>query len=138
MNCARIDQLKEAYVDGTLAPEVRAAIDAHTFECADCRRKLALARQVRASMGGAIKAAVGRPYMSRERVSRIQDNLERRTAPGAVLVIRRRTIAVPAVILLLFISVAVSTYQLGMLASFVNTFIPQPVIQPLPPIEVPN
>src|SRR5438034_3876007 len=96
LNCARIDQLKEAYVDGTLAHELRAAIDAHAFECAACRRKLAMARQVKARMGGAVKAAVGRPYVSREAASRIQDHIARQTASGPMLVMRRRTLALPA------------------------------------------
>src|SRR5438093_283023 len=132
LNCARIDQLKEAYIDGTLATELRAAIDAHAFECATCRRKLAMARQVKAFMGGAVKTAVGRPYVSQERVSRIQDHIARRTSSAPALVLRRRTLAAPALALLLLLSAALGSYQLGVFNAFVKQ------LPYFPPIWVPR
>src|SRR5438876_8921735 len=89
LSCSQIDQLKEAYVDGALPAEMRSAIEAHAFGCASCHEKLAVARQVKVGMGGAVKAAIGHPYMSRERVSRIQANIARQTAPGPTLIFRR-------------------------------------------------
>jgi len=43
MNCQRINELKEAYVDQLLAPEVRAAVEAHAAGCTECRARLAQA-----------------------------------------------------------------------------------------------
>ena len=113
LDCARVNELKEAYVDGRTDPQVRAAIEAHAFQCTTCRQRLALARQVKAMMGGAVKSAVGRPYISQAQVERTQERIARRIALGPFIVLRRRMVAMPALMLLLLLTVALGSYQLG-------------------------
>lgn len=46
------DELLAEYVDGSLAPEQRAAVDAHLAGCRRCREEIALATEARAALGG--------------------------------------------------------------------------------------
>ena len=41
MNCRRFQNDLYEYLDGELAPRLRAAVEKHLAECADCRAKLA-------------------------------------------------------------------------------------------------
>src|SRR5438876_1364032 len=61
ISCLQIDRLKEPYVDGLLSPQVRAAIEEHAGNCARCTQRIAIARQVKAAMGGAVRAALSSP-----------------------------------------------------------------------------
>src|SRR5215212_7387781 len=99
LDCAKVNALKEAYVDGRLDLEVRSAIEAHALQCAACRQKLAVARDIKTMMGGVVKSVVGRPYISRAQVSRTQEVIATRVAPAPFLALRR-TVAVPAFMLL--------------------------------------
>ena len=114
LDCARVNEHKEAYVDGTIDPEVRSAIEMHAFQCAACRQKLTTARQIKAMMGGAVKSVVGRPYISEAQVSRTQKAIANRIAPAPFMALRR-TVAVPAFMLLLLFAAALGSYQFGFL-----------------------
>jgi anti-sigma factor RsiW len=42
MRCSEAKRLFDPYLDGELSPPLRAELDAHRLECADCRRALAI------------------------------------------------------------------------------------------------
>src|SRR5438067_351267 len=50
ITCSQLDELKEAYADGALSPELHAAVDAHVAACAQCARRLAVARGLAAGI----------------------------------------------------------------------------------------
>jgi anti-sigma factor RsiW len=47
VNCDELTQLLPDLVDGTLTPELQAAVEAALPDCPDCQRDLEIARQVR-------------------------------------------------------------------------------------------
>src|SRR5690242_18077608 len=85
MNCTQVNQLKEAYVDGLLAPAVRAAVDAHAAGCALCRDRLAVAAQVRAGLGPALKATLRQPGLTPAQAAALHEQVRRRAAPAGLL-----------------------------------------------------
>src|SRR5438094_2346641 len=113
MTCQQIEQLKEAYVDGRLAPTIATAIEAHAATCSTCRQRLALARQVAGGLGAATKTLLGRPTLSAARGQALEDRLARRRparwAPG----LRYSTVAAMFLILLVMGTTAVSMVELG-------------------------
>src|SRR5436190_16813544 len=67
INCAQFDKVKEAYVDGTLAPVESAAVEAHVAGCDHCRERLGLTRNLAAGMGGLVKATLVPPSVEAQR-----------------------------------------------------------------------
>src|SRR5438874_1245289 len=93
MNCAQVNKLKEAYVDGRLGPDVRAAIDDHAEGCLTCRQRLRAAAQLHAGLGGALKAALEPIALPAERKAALLARLAPRRAPIAGFGLRRTTLA---------------------------------------------
>src|SRR5687768_14702271 len=97
IDCSQIDKLKEAYVDGLLTPEVRAALESHAAGCSTCRRRLALAHDVQAQMGRAVKAALGRTSLSLANARALEEKLNRRLGRTSAIGMRRPFFALPGV-----------------------------------------
>ena len=61
-----VNELKEAYVDNLLKPELRSAIEVHIADCDQCRARIALCSRSKAGMGKAVRATLGNPMPSRQ------------------------------------------------------------------------
>src|SRR5689334_15323871 len=123
VNCSQIAKLKESYVDGLLDADTQVAIDRHAAGCAACRRCLDMALRVRADLPAALKATLGNPTLSHVQASAMRNHLVARgvrsplhtltTSPlGArYLSMRRTSLMVPMVTMLLLATVTVGAAQ---------------------------
>jgi hypothetical protein len=107
LNCSSVSKLDEAYVDGTLPTQVRAAIEAHVIGCARCERRLTLARQIAEGMADGVSFTLGSPLLSPTRAATLQERIRmqldipvfsRLRAPLIVAAIVTLVLLVPAAI----------------------------------------
>jgi hypothetical protein len=128
--CARIDRMKEAYVDGLLGADARAEIDAHTATCAICSTRLRLARSVAAGMGRAVKASVAGAALSPQRASAMRERLTLAASRGSVRGVPNQrwvTVGAPLLALTFLIVLVIVAWQL-------RSFEERPAVTPEPSI----
>src|SRR6185436_2660785 len=103
MTCGQVDKLKEAYVDGRLAPGPAAQVAAHAAGCPGCARRIALARQVRDGLGLAVKTTLGAPALAPVRAARLHTRVVRQAGGPPSPTWRRPAfaLALPVVALLM-------------------------------------
>jgi hypothetical protein len=148
ISCSNVNRLKEAYVDGLLRPEVRAAIESHVMGCDLCQRRVFLARRVKVGMKDALTLALENklPAASEGRrtaMAVMQARLEERIL-GTPRPQRRGyfSLSLPVLTLLLAATIVSGVIQLGFIKKALNpSLIIVPVPTPVMPIastSVPN
>src|SRR5438477_10508075 len=123
VSCAQINELKEAYVDNLLKPQLRLAIEAHIADCDQCRARIALCSRIKVGMGKAVRATLGNPMPSRQQVAAMQAQLEQRISRPSSMRLGRSSVAVAMITLLLTATAVVGALQTGLVQ---HLFSPDP------------
>src|SRR5260370_3062839 len=81
MDCKKLREILDAYVDRELSADANAQAEVHIAECHACRRTLGRLTRLR----GAVRAAVGEPEAPADLFERVQSSLSLRRAPAPAL-----------------------------------------------------